>query len=108
MTPLPAMAEASANVDEKYQRYQAALTELIQFLDNGNMDAYFAQPTQGMQNALGEALGNYARVSENLYRQTFDQSAHDYRFAQWQLGGSCGRAGADFDGGLVRHSSCPA
>lgn len=60
MTPLPAMAEASANVDEKYQRYQAALTELIQFLDNGNMDAYFAQPTQGMQNALGEALGNYA------------------------------------------------
>ncbi len=58
------MAEASANVDEKYQRYQAALAELIQFLDNGNMDAYFAQPTQGMQNALGEALGNYARVSE--------------------------------------------
>ncbi|EBV7569503.1 methyl-accepting chemotaxis protein II [Salmonella enterica subsp. enterica serovar Hadar] len=87
MTPLPAMAEASANVDEKYQRYQAALAELIQFLDNGNMDAYFAQPTQGMQNALGEALGNYARVSESLYRQTFDQSAHDYRFAQWQLGG---------------------
>lgn len=83
MTPLPAMAEASANVDEKYQRYQAALAELIQFLDHGNMDAYFAQPTQGMQNALGEAL---ARVSENLYRQTFDQSAHDYRFAQWQLG----------------------
>lgn len=107
MTPLPAMAEASANVDEKYQRYQAALAELIQFLDNGNMDAYFAQPTCGMQNALGEALGNYARVSENLYRQTFDQSAHDYRFAQWQLG-ACGRAGADFDGGLVRHSSCPA
>ncbi|AXC64575.1 methyl-accepting chemotaxis protein II [Salmonella enterica] len=86
ITPLPAMAEASANVDEKYQRYQAALTELIQFLDNGNMEAYFAQPTQGMQNALGEALGNYARVSENLYRQTFEQSSHDYRFAQWQLG----------------------
>lgn len=86
MPPLPVMAEASANVDEKYQRYQAALAELIQFLDNGNMDAYLAQPTQGMQNALGEALGNYARVSENLYRQTFDQSTHDYRFARWQLG----------------------
>ncbi|ECG8259935.1 methyl-accepting chemotaxis protein II [Salmonella bongori] len=86
MAPLPAMVEASANVDEKYQRYHAALAELIQFLDNGNMDAYFAQPTQGMQNALGEALGNYARASEKQYRQTFDQSAHDYRFAQWQLG----------------------
>ncbi len=54
MTPLPAMAEASANVDEKYQRYQAALAELIQFLDNGNMDAYFAQPT-------GECKTRWAR-----------------------------------------------
>lgn len=49
------------------------------------MDAYFAQPTQGMQNALGEALDKYASVSEKLYAQAFDQSARDYHFAQWQL-----------------------
>lgn len=73
MTPLPAMAEASANVDEKYQRYQAALTELIQFLDNGNMDAYFAQPTQGMQTRWARRWA--LRPGErNLYRQTFDQA----------------------------------
>ncbi len=46
MTPLPAMAEASASVDEKHQRYQAALTELYSVLDNGSMDAYFAQPAR--------------------------------------------------------------
>ena len=86
ITPLPEMAEASGNVEEKYQQYHAALAELIQFLDNGNMDAYFAQPTQGMQNALGEALGQYTGVSEKLYRHAFNESARDYRFAQWQLG----------------------
>ncbi|POT59373.1 methyl-accepting chemotaxis protein II [Citrobacter amalonaticus] len=83
--PLAEMAQASATVDEKYQQYFAALTELIQFLENGNMDAYFAQPTQGMQNAMREALGQYASVSEKLYSKAFDQSARDYRFAQWQL-----------------------
>lgn len=86
INPLPEMAEASGNVDEKYQQYHAALAELVQFLENGNMDAYFAQPTQGMQNALGEALGKYAGVSEKLYSKAFDESARDYHFAQWQLG----------------------
>ncbi|EHQ0809111.1 Tar ligand binding domain-containing protein [Salmonella enterica subsp. enterica serovar Montevideo] len=51
MTPLPAMAEASANVDEKYQRYQAALTELIQFLDNGNNADNARQASQLAQSA---------------------------------------------------------
>lgn len=46
IAPQPAMAQASANIDEKYQAYFAGLTELVQFLEKGNMDAYFAQPTQ--------------------------------------------------------------
>lgn len=83
--PLPEMADASSNVEGKYRTYHAALTELVQLLENGNMDAYFAQPTQGMQNALGEALGAYASVSEKLYRQAFEESVSDYHFAQWQL-----------------------
>ncbi|MBA7801932.1 methyl-accepting chemotaxis protein II [Citrobacter sp. C348] len=86
ITPLPEMVEASGNIDDKYKQYHAALTELVQFLENGNMDGFFAQPTQGMQNALGEALVKYAGVSEKLYLQAFDESARDYQFAQWQLG----------------------
>ncbi|MEY8615233.1 methyl-accepting chemotaxis protein II [Citrobacter amalonaticus] len=83
--PLPEMVEVSNNVDEKYQNYFAGLTELVQFLESGNMDAFFAQPTQGMQNGLGDAKSKYASVSEKLYRQAFDESARDYQFAQWQL-----------------------
>ncbi|MBF1958947.1 Tar ligand binding domain-containing protein, partial [Klebsiella pneumoniae] len=85
IAPQPAMAQASANIDEKYQAYFAGLTELVQFLEKGNMDAYFAQPTQGMQNALGAALGEYAKVSGELYHSAFTQSQNDYRFAKWQM-----------------------
>lgn len=79
------MAQASANIDEKYQAYFAGLTELVQFTEKGNMDAYFAQPTQGMQNALGAALGEYAKASGELYHSAFTQSQNDYRFAKWQM-----------------------
>lgn len=83
IAPQPAMAQASANIDEKYQAYFAGLTELVQFLEKGNMDAYFAQPTQGIQNALGAALGEYAKASGELYHSAFTQSQNDYRFAKW-------------------------
>ncbi len=79
------MAQASANIDEKYQAYFAGLTELVQFPEKGNMDAYFAQPTRGMQNALGAALGEYAKASGELYHSAFTQSQNDYRFAKWQM-----------------------
>ena len=80
-----AMAQVSQQLDDKYRTYSAALTELIQFLESGNMDAFFAQPTQGMQNAMGDALGQYAQLSSELYHNAFTQSTHDYRFAQWQM-----------------------
>ena len=82
---VPAMAQVSQQLDDKYRTYSAALTELIQFLESGNMDAFFAQPTQGMQNAMGDALGQYAQLSSELYHNAFTQSTHDYRFAQWQI-----------------------
>jgi len=82
---VPAMAQVSQQLDDKYRTYSAALSELIQFLESGNMDAYFAQPTQGMQNAMGDALGQYAQLSSELYLNAFTQSTHDYRFAQWQM-----------------------
>ena len=85
-TPQPEMAEGNARVKETYRLYHAALAELIQFLDKGNMDAFFAQPTQKMQDALSEALNHYADMSEKLYRQAFDESVEDYHFAGWLLG----------------------
>ena len=69
MAPLPEMVATSRNIDEKYKNYYTALTELIDYLDYGNTGAYFAQPTQGMQNAMGEAFAQYALSSEKLYRE---------------------------------------
>lgn len=83
--PLPQMVTVSGNLDEKYHNYFAGLTELIAFLEQGNMDGYLGQPTQGMQNAMEDAFAQYARTSEALYSQIFNESAGDYRFAQWQL-----------------------
>ncbi|HHZ9949800.1 Tar ligand binding domain-containing protein [Escherichia coli] len=85
MAPLPEMVATSRNIDEKYKNYYTALTELIDYLDYGNTGAYFAQPTQGMQNAMGEAFAQYALSSEKLYRNIVTDNADDYRFAQWQL-----------------------
>jgi methyl-accepting chemotaxis protein-2 (aspartate sensor receptor) len=65
------MEQVSQNIDEKYNAYHAGLAELIQFLESGNMDAYFAQPTQGMQNASarrwGICKGQWRSVSLRLY-----------------------------------------
>ena len=83
--PLPALSDTSQQVTKTYQNYYAALTELVGFLENGNMDAYFAQPTQGMQNALGEAMTQYATQSEGLYQHAFTTSSRDYQIARWQL-----------------------
>ncbi|MCH7215565.1 methyl-accepting chemotaxis protein II [Escherichia coli] len=85
MAPLPEMVATSRNIDEKYKNYYTALTELIDYLDYGNTGAYFAQPTQGMQNAMGEAFAQYVLSSEKLYRDIVTDNADDYRFAQWQL-----------------------
>ena len=82
---LPLMSDTSQQVTKTYQNYYAALKELEGFLENGNMDAYFAQPTQGIQNALGEAMTQYATQSEGLYQHAFTTSSRDYQIARWQL-----------------------
>ena len=82
---VPEMEQARQTLDEKYKTYAAGLTELVQFLEGGNMDGYFAQATQGMQNGLGDALNKYSQLSESLYRHAYDESVSDYTFAKWQM-----------------------
>ncbi|WP_326900589.1 methyl-accepting chemotaxis protein II [Kosakonia cowanii] len=82
---MPEMDSARQALDEKYQTYHAALSELVQFLESGNMNSFLAQPTQGMQNALGAAMSDYATLSDSLYRNAWEQSVSDYTFAKWQM-----------------------
>ncbi|HAH8862840.1 TPA: methyl-accepting chemotaxis protein [Escherichia coli] len=66
MAPLPEMVATSRNIDEKYKNYYTALTELIDYLDYGNTGAYFAQPTQGMQNAMGDLAQSVSHMQRSL------------------------------------------
>ncbi|WP_436876658.1 methyl-accepting chemotaxis protein II [Siccibacter turicensis] len=86
VTPIAGMEAVSAAVDSDYQNYARALGELVQYLETGNMDAFFAQPTQGMQNALGKAITAYSQQGDAIYQTAFSDSQADYRFAKWQTG----------------------
>ncbi|WP_313109319.1 methyl-accepting chemotaxis protein II [Atlantibacter sp.] len=83
---LEALTQSIADVEKAYQDYNSALTELVQFLSTGNMDAYFAQPTQGKQNALNTAIKAYDALNVQLYQASYEGSKSDYRMALWQLG----------------------
>lgn len=103
MAPLPEMVATSRNIDEKYKNYYTALTELIDYLDYGNTGAYFAQPTQGMQNAMGEAFAQYASAVKNCIAisSLTTQMITDLPVA---TGGYRAGGGIDSAGGVVRHS----
>ncbi|EKY3230188.1 methyl-accepting chemotaxis protein II [Cronobacter malonaticus] len=83
---VPEINAAAGDVEQSYRDYFQALSELVQYLETGNMDAYFAQATQGKQNALEKALMRYDDVNVRLAQQAWDESRSDFRVAQWQTG----------------------
>ncbi|MEH5743688.1 methyl-accepting chemotaxis protein II [Atlantibacter hermannii] len=82
---LPAMNSAISDVEKAYNDYNGALAELVQFLESGNMDAYFAQATQGKQNALDKAIKNYEALNMELYQAAYEDSQANYYLALWEL-----------------------
>ncbi|WP_110798141.1 methyl-accepting chemotaxis protein II [Cronobacter sakazakii] len=83
---VPEINAAAGDVEQSYRDYFQALSELVQYLETGNMDAYFAQATQGKQNALEKAVMRYDDVNVRLAQQVWDESRSDFRVAQWQTG----------------------
>ncbi|EOY5418739.1 methyl-accepting chemotaxis protein II [Cronobacter turicensis] len=81
---VPEINAAAGDVAQSYRDYYQALSELVQYLETGNMDAYFAQATQGKQNALEKAVTRYDDVNVRLAQQAWDESRSDFRLAQWQ------------------------
>ncbi len=74
-------------IDDDYKNYNQALSELVGYLETGNMDAYFAQSTQSLQNALQAEYSSYIALNDRMYEQSFIDSTHDYNFAKWQIAG---------------------
>ncbi|EOC1069934.1 methyl-accepting chemotaxis protein II [Cronobacter malonaticus] len=83
---VPEINAAAGDVEQSYRDYFQVLSELVQYLETGNMDAYFAQATQGKQNALEKAVMRYDDVNVRLAQQAWDESRSDFRVAQWQTG----------------------
>ncbi|MBK4113662.1 methyl-accepting chemotaxis protein II [Cronobacter sakazakii] len=83
---VPEINAAAGDVEQSYRDYYQALSELVQYLETGNMDAYFAQATQSKQNALEKAVMRYDDVNVRLAQQAWDESRSDFRVAQWQTG----------------------
>ncbi|EQC4550534.1 methyl-accepting chemotaxis protein II [Cronobacter malonaticus] len=83
---VPEINAVAGDVEQSYRDYFQALSELVQYLETGNMDAYFAQATQGKQNALEKAVMRYDDVNVRLAQQAWDESRSDFRVAQWQTG----------------------
>ncbi|WBM72285.1 methyl-accepting chemotaxis protein II [Buttiauxella sp. WJP83] len=81
----PDLESLVKGIDDDYQNYNQALSELVGYLESGNMDAYFAQSTQSLQNALQTEYGNYIAMNDRMYEQSFIASTHDYNFAKWQI-----------------------
>ncbi|WP_105637587.1 methyl-accepting chemotaxis protein II [Cronobacter dublinensis] len=81
---VPEINSAAGDVETSYRDYYQALSELVQYLETGNMDAYFAQATQGKQNALEKAVVRYDDVNVRLAQKAWDESRSDFRLAQWQ------------------------
>ncbi|EOV8837086.1 methyl-accepting chemotaxis protein II [Cronobacter dublinensis] len=81
---VPEINAAASDVETSYREYYQALSELVQYLETGNMDAYFAQATQGKQNALEKAVVRYDDVNVRLAQKAWDESRSDFRLAQWQ------------------------
>ncbi len=76
---------AVTGVDEAYQNYHQALGELVGYLENGKMDAFFAQPTQGFQNAMEKAYKAYVAENDKVYEASWQTGLSDYTFAKWQM-----------------------
>lgn len=89
ITPQPAMEQVSQNIDEKYNAYHAGLAELIQFLESGNMDAYFAQPTQGCKTPSARRWGNMQRsvaicITPRLLKARMTTALRNGRWRCWR------------------------
>ncbi|MGB7801255.1 methyl-accepting chemotaxis protein II [Buttiauxella sp.] len=83
----PELETLVKGIDDDYQNYNRALSELVGYLESGNMDAYFAQSTQSLQNALQTEYASYIAMNDRMYEQSFIASNHDYNFAKWQIAG---------------------
>jgi len=66
----------------------AALVELITELNDGKINDFFAQPTQGLQNNFEDAYSRFLTGNIGLYNDAVDQNPQSYVQSMGVLGGA--------------------
>ncbi|GGD84509.1 methyl-accepting chemotaxis protein [Caballeronia grimmiae] len=67
--------ERTAALKAKYAEYAKALSELVQYLDSNNLQAFLDQPTQGFQDrylAEQQKFVDFGNASSNAYLESID------------------------------------
>lgn len=73
------------DITRSYTVYHDALSELIQLLSDGQIDAYLAQPTQKYQDSFEQQYVRYQTLNDSMYQQAVDGSNRSYHTTVWLL-----------------------
>ncbi|HEY2022848.1 methyl-accepting chemotaxis protein [Paraburkholderia sp.] len=73
----------AAALAERYKKLHGALTELAQFLDSNNIQAFLDQPTQSFQDAYLTESNNFAQFANTASRASLDSI--DARMAAFRI-----------------------
>ncbi|WP_445662978.1 methyl-accepting chemotaxis protein [Enterobacter ludwigii] len=82
----PRQNDADATeIKRNYDIYHGALSELIQLLGAGKINAFFDQPTQSYQDGFEKQYVNYLQQNDKLYQMAVENSNSSYSQAIWVL-----------------------
>ncbi|SQJ17542.1 Serine chemoreceptor protein [Serratia rubidaea] len=77
--------QAAEKLKQQYHILYGALSELIQLLDAGKINAFFDQPTQSYQDAFEQVYVAYLMKNGELYHDAVEANERSYSSALWTL-----------------------
>ena len=77
--------QATEKLKQQYGILYGALSELIQLLGEGKINAFFDQPTQSYQDGFEKQYVSYLQQNDKLYQMAVEDSNSSYSQAIWVL-----------------------
>lgn len=78
-------AQSAEKLKQQYGILHGALSELVQLLGEGKINAFFDQPTQSYQNGFEDIYNTYLAQNDKLYQSAVEDSNNSFSFAIWTL-----------------------
>ncbi|MBH2995894.1 Tar ligand binding domain-containing protein, partial [Serratia marcescens] len=77
--------QSAEKLKQQYDILHGALTELIQLLGEGKINAFFDQPTQSYQDGFEQIYNTYLAQNDKLYQGAVEDSNKSFSSAIWTL-----------------------